>query len=114
MFRRTATAVLPATLVMSALALVSHFSLAETLSAQASRSVKSRPSANEAEAPPSDAEITARAQKLVSNQHNDDEALAEYERIEHHLDLTAAPNPRTMEDKVYRIVPTGTGTLKIL
>ncbi len=64
--------------------------------------------------PPSDAEISARAQKLVANQHRDDEALKQYERIERHLDLTGASNPRPIQDRTYRVVPTGTGTLKIL
>lgn len=66
------------------------------------------------EASPSETEIAERAQKLVANQHKDDEALKEFERIERHTDLTAGPNPRTIEDKVFRIVPTGTGTLRIL
>ncbi len=65
-------------------------------------------------APPSDAEIAERAQKLVANQHRDDEALKEFERIERHTDLTAGPNPRMIEDKLFRIVPTGSGTLRIL
>jgi len=118
MFRRTSTAVLPATLVITALAFVSHFLSAEAFPVQTSPSSKSLPSgawsSDAPEAPPSDAEITAHAEKLVSNQHKNDEALSEYERIEHHVDFTAGPNSRTIEDKVYRIVPTGSGTLKIL
>ncbi len=64
--------------------------------------------------PPSDAEIAERAQKLIENQHRDDAAIDEYERIEHHVDRTAGANPRVLEDKLYRVVPTGTGSLKIL
>jgi hypothetical protein len=64
--------------------------------------------------PPSDAEIHERAQKLIENQHRDDAAIDEYERIEHHVDRTAGANPRVLEDKLYRVVPTGTGSLKIL
>lgn len=64
--------------------------------------------------PPSEAEIAARAQRLVANQHRDDEALKQYERIERHADFTAGPNPRTIQDRTYRVVPTGSGTLKIL
>jgi hypothetical protein len=120
MFRRTRAAVFQATLVITSLVLLSHFLSAETFRPQASSSSKSQPSAdsrnktNAPEAPPSDAAVMARAQKLVLNQHKDDEALKEYERIEHHVDLTAAPDPRITDDKIYRIVPTGTGTLKIL
>jgi hypothetical protein len=64
--------------------------------------------------PPSEAEINVRARRLVANQHKDDDALPQYERIERHTDLTGGPNPRTIEDRTYRVVPTGTGTLKIL
>ncbi len=62
----------------------------------------------------SGAEISMRSQKLISNQHHDDEMLQQYERIERHENFTAGLNPRTIEDKTYRVVPTGTGTLKIL
>lgn len=64
--------------------------------------------------PPSDQEIRARAEKFVANQHRDDEALEQYERVEHHVDRTAGTSPRTLEDRVYRIVPTGAGTAKIV
>jgi len=64
--------------------------------------------------PPSDAEIQARAQKLIENQHRDDEAIEQYERIEHQVDRSGGTSPRVLEEKTYRIVPTGTGTLKLL
>lgn len=55
-----------------------------------------------------------RATKLVANQHRNDDALEQYERIERHEDRTAGDSPRVIEDRVYRVVPTGTGTLKLL
>ncbi|HYL67934.1 MAG TPA: hypothetical protein VEX69_02115 [Candidatus Limnocylindria bacterium] len=64
--------------------------------------------------PPSDAELHARTDKLIANQHADDIAIEEYERIERHVDRTGGSNQRILEDKSYRIVPTGPGTLKIL
>ena len=64
--------------------------------------------------PPSDAEIQDRAQKLIENQHGDDAAIEQYERIEHQVDRTAGANPRVLEEKLYRVVPTGTGTMKIV
>lgn len=70
--------------------------------------------AERTEIPPTDAEINERARGLVANQHRNDEALTQYERIERHIDLTGGANPRTIDDKTYRIVPTGTGTLRIL
>jgi hypothetical protein len=63
---------------------------------------------------PSEAEIHERAQKLIENQHRDDTAIDQYERIEHQVNRTAGANPRVLEDKIYRVVPTGTGTMKIL
>jgi hypothetical protein len=63
---------------------------------------------------PSEAEIRERTQKLLANQHRDDEALDQYERVERRIDYTSGPNPRTIDDKTYRVVPTGGGTLKIL
>jgi hypothetical protein len=64
--------------------------------------------------PPSDAEIHARALKVIANQHRDDEAADQFERIERVSDRTAGANPRTVVDKTYRVVPTGSGTYKIL
>lgn len=64
--------------------------------------------------PPSAEEIDARAQKLVANQHRNDRALEEYERIEHQVSRTGGDYPRVLEDRTFRIVPTGSGTLKIL
>jgi hypothetical protein len=63
---------------------------------------------------PSDAEMHARAQRLIANQHKDDDALDEYERIERVVDRTGGTNPRTLEDKTYRVVPDGGGNFKIL
>jgi hypothetical protein len=63
---------------------------------------------------PPDSELQTRTRKLLENQHRDDEALEEYERVERQSDRTSGANPRVLEDKLYRIVPTGTGTLKIL
>jgi hypothetical protein len=65
-------------------------------------------------APPSDAEIKARTETLLANQHKDDDVLDQYERVERHVDRTSGPNPRTTDDRLYRVVPTGGGTLKIL
>lgn len=63
---------------------------------------------------PSDTEMRARAQKLIDNQHRNDEALEQYERIERHVDRTSGDTPRVLEDKTYRVVPTGSGTMKLL
>jgi hypothetical protein len=64
--------------------------------------------------PPTAAEIDLRAQKLVANQHRNDTALEEYERIEHQVSRTGGDNPRVLEDRTFRVVPTGSGTMKLL
>jgi len=63
---------------------------------------------------PSDEELRARAEKLLAHQHSDDEALELYERVERHIDRTGGTDPRTLEDRTYRIVPTGGGNTKII
>jgi hypothetical protein len=80
--------------------------------AQAKASVNS-PAAAQAQAP-SDDEIRARTKQLLANQHKDDEALELYDRVERHIDRTGGANPRTLDDKTYRVVPTGVGNQKIL
>jgi len=72
------------------------------------------PPINQEGTPPSPQEIRARADQFVANQHKDDQFLEQYERIEHHVDRTAGSNPRTIEDRVYRMVPTGGGLARIL
>jgi hypothetical protein len=64
--------------------------------------------------PPSTAEIELKARKLVENQHHNDTALEGYERIEHQVSRTGGDNPRVLEDRTFRVVPTGSGTMKLL
>jgi hypothetical protein len=70
--------------------------------------------ANTASIPPSAAEIQVRARKLVENQHHNDTALEECERVEHQVSRTGGDNPRVLEDRIFRVVPTGSGTMKLL
>lgn len=64
--------------------------------------------------PLTEAEMRARTDKVIANQHANDEALEQYERIERHVDRTGGDNPRILDDKLFRVVPTGPGTMKIL
>lgn len=85
-----------------------------------------RPQANSQTAPPAKAaaqsqphvpsadEIRIRAKRLIANQHKNDQALDEYQRVERYQDFTSGADPQTIEDKLYRVVPDGGGTLKIL
>jgi len=63
---------------------------------------------------PTDEEIRARTKTLLANQHADDAALELYERLERYVYRTSGANPRTIDDKIYRVVPTGFGNDKIL
>ena len=63
---------------------------------------------------PSPEEIRALADGAIANQHSDDAALEAYELLERHIVRTGGKNPSVIEDKTYRVVPTGTGTLKLL
>ena len=50
-------------------------------------------------------------ERTIENQHRDDAALYEYERIEHR---TTYQNGAVASDRTYRVVPTGTGRLSLL
>lgn len=64
------------------------------------------------ERPLSPTEIQALIARVVANQHRDDAALMEYERIERkQVRKTASAPP--IEENAYRVVPTGTGTVRV-
>lgn len=63
---------------------------------------------------PTEAELKVRTDELIANQHANDRAITQYEYIERQVDRSGGSNPRTLEEKTFRVVPTGTGTLKIL
>jgi hypothetical protein len=95
--------------------------LAAVLCAQPAALGQTRPQAGPPEStsanaapPPTDAEVRARTKKVAESQHKNDETLEQYERIEHYLDRTGGSNPRTIEDRTYRVVPDGGGTMKLL
>jgi hypothetical protein len=101
------------------LILIGAFALAGPVAAAAPQSAapsrpqpQAGPSADSQ--PLSDEELRVRTQKLLANQHRDDDALELYDRVERHTDRTSGANPRTIDDKTYRVVPTGMGNTKIL
>jgi hypothetical protein len=63
---------------------------------------------------PTEAEIRARTKNVTDNQHRNDQALEQYERVERYVDRSGGANPRTIEDHTYRVVPDGGGTVKLL
>jgi hypothetical protein len=70
--------------------------------------------AKDSSTPPTAAELSASAQKLIANQHRNDAALEQYERIEHQVSRTGGDSPRVIEDRTFRVVPTGSGTMKLI
>ncbi|MGA8145683.1 MAG: hypothetical protein WB987_17495 [Candidatus Acidiferrales bacterium] len=71
-------------------------------------------SATQRALPPSDYEIQLRADELTANQHQNDLAIEQYERIERQVSQTAGTTPRILEDRTFRVLPTGTGAMKLL
>ncbi|MCL6480285.1 MAG: hypothetical protein K6U02_01025 [Firmicutes bacterium] len=68
-----------------------------------------------AERSPSREELRALLFQVVANQHRNDEALLEYERIERHRSFRGSSEESAVkEDKTYRVFPTGTGTIRVL
>jgi hypothetical protein len=59
-------------------------------------------------------EIRALVGRTIANQHRNDNALAEYERREHRQARKDESDTLLSEDKTFRVVPTGTGTLRLL
>lgn len=50
----------------------------------------------------------------IENQHRNDAALDSFERIERQISRAGNANGPVLEDRSYRVVPTGSGTLKLL
>ncbi|MGH9774039.1 MAG: hypothetical protein ACRD50_03720 [Candidatus Acidiferrales bacterium] len=63
---------------------------------------------------PSHEQVVALADRAIALQHGDDEAGQYFERIERRISRSSATNGKILEEKVYRTVPTGTGTLNLL
>lgn len=59
-------------------------------------------------------EIRALVEHAISNQHRNDDALAQYERRERRQARKDESDALLSEDKSFRVVPTGTGTLRLL
>ncbi len=59
-------------------------------------------------------EVRALVERVIANQHRNDTALEEYERLEHRVVRKSATDKRAEEDKTFRVVPTGTGTLRLV
>jgi hypothetical protein len=108
MQRHFAAAVFTGILCSCALGLAFAQSGASAASDQPTRMLPVQPRA------PSGEELKRRTDELFANQHANDRAVTQYEYIERQIDRSGGSSPRTVDEKVFRVVPTGTGTLKIL
>lgn len=61
---------------------------------------------------PTTAQIKSLISRTLQNQHQDDRALAEFERVEHAV-IRKAENAEIISDHTNRVLPSGTGTLKL-
>jgi hypothetical protein len=104
-FTRTATLLISLLLAAMPLAAV-------PAGAQSSRS--NQPHFDPGAQPPTEAELREGREKLIANQHADDQALNLYERVERFINRSGGSHSRVLDDRTYRVVPTGGGTMKIL
>ncbi|MGB6429294.1 MAG: hypothetical protein WBF06_01815 [Candidatus Acidiferrales bacterium] len=63
--------------------------------------------------PPSPAEVQMLSQRVIANQHRNDQLLDQYERIEHDWIRKAGTNPPVTQETLNRVLPTGTGIMRL-
>jgi hypothetical protein len=62
------------------------------------------------DSPPTDTQLRDLIDRVLANQHADDAALPLFQRVEHHQVREHASDAAFAEDKIYRVIPIGTGT----
>lgn len=62
---------------------------------------------------PTDQQVRSLIARAVENQHKDDHAIYDFERIEHVVTRKPGENPGTPTDRTDRILFSGTGTMKL-
>ena len=62
---------------------------------------------------PTPAQLQDLIARAVENQHRDDRAMEEYERVERVITRKPDGSPGTLTDRTDRVVPSGTGTMKL-
>jgi hypothetical protein len=68
----------------------------------------------QADAPLSPAEVRALVERAIANQHRNDDALNLFERREHRMLWKTEEHQKVEDDKLFRVVPTGTGAIKMV
>jgi hypothetical protein len=77
-------------------------------------SASTTPSSASSQPPPSREEMRALLERVIATTHRSDAAEAEYARTEHWIERRHAGDASPVLDRVYRVYPTGTGTLKVM
>ncbi|HEX3372505.1 MAG TPA: hypothetical protein VHS08_08300, partial [Candidatus Acidoferrales bacterium] len=80
--------------------------------ARAQTSCCSKPSTVSPNSVPSPDQIHALIVRAIENQHRDDEALQQFERVEHRI-ARSAENAPIIEDVIERILPSTSGNIKL-
>lgn len=97
-----------------AFAIVTALSLGPLTRAAAARTHTAQSSATPDQTPLTPNQMHQLLARVIANQHRDDATLDTFERIERHVERDGGPNGPITSDKTYRVVPTGSGNLKLL
>jgi hypothetical protein len=62
---------------------------------------------------PTAEQIQSLVARMIENQHRNDRAIEEYERIEHVVTLKDGENSEVVSERTERVLPSGTGTLRL-
>jgi hypothetical protein len=62
---------------------------------------------------PSAEQIHSLIARMIANQHKDDRAIDEFERVEHMVARQGGKNSDVLSDRTERILPSGTGTMRL-
>src|ERR1700731_4479167 len=62
---------------------------------------------------PTAEQIQSLIARMVENQHRNDQAIEEYERVERVVTLKDGENSEVVSDRTERVLPSGTGTMRL-
>src|ERR1700732_1633282 len=62
---------------------------------------------------PTAEQIQSLIARVIENQHRNDRAIEEYERVEHVVTLKDGENSEVVSDRTERVLPSGTGTIRL-
>jgi hypothetical protein len=62
---------------------------------------------------PTAEQIQSLIARVVENQHRNDRAIEEYERVEHVVTLKDGENSEVVSERTERVLPSGTGTMRL-